>query len=114
MINKSRNLVKEKGIYSEPDAYSGHPIDENMEKIVMEYYLNDDYNCSKQSPNKYDVFTIKVNNKKDKEVKRFLTRGLKETYKVFKNVSQNISSLAPSKKFVSVSIVQIMIYFLRA
>ena len=50
MINKSRNLVKEKGIYSEPGAYSGHPIDENMEQIVMEYYLNDDFNCSRQSP----------------------------------------------------------------
>ena len=47
MINKSRKLIKEKGIYSEPDAYSGHPIDENMEKIVMEYYLNDDFNCSR-------------------------------------------------------------------
>ena len=73
MINKSGNLVKDKGIYSEPGAYSGHPIDENMEKIVMEYDLNDDFNCSRQSPNKCDVITIKVNNKKDKRVKRFLT-----------------------------------------
>ena len=85
MINKSRNLVKEIEIYSEPYAYSGHPIDENMEKIVMEYYLNDDFNCSRQSLNNCGVVTIKLNNKKDKKVKRFLTRSLKETYKVFKN-----------------------------
>ena len=50
----------------------------------MEYYLNDDFNCSRQSPNKCDIVTIKVNNKKDK-VKHFRTRSLKETYKVFKN-----------------------------
>ena len=45
-INKSRNLVKEKGVNSEADAYLSHPIGENAEKIAMEYYINDDSNLS--------------------------------------------------------------------
>ena len=65
--------------------YTGHPIDERTEKIVMEYYINEDFNCSRQSPNKSDVITVKINDKKEKEVKRFLTRSLKATYKTLKN-----------------------------
>ena len=55
MIEKAKNLAKEKGVYSEPEVYTGHPIDERTEKIVMEYYINGDFNCSRQSPNKSDV-----------------------------------------------------------
>ena len=51
----------------------------------MEYYINDDFNRSRQSPNKSDVITVKINDKKEKKVKRFLTRSLKATYKAFKN-----------------------------
>ena len=59
MIEWAKNLAQEKGVYSEPEAYTGHPIDERAEKIVMEYYINDDFNCS--SPNKSDVITVKIN-----------------------------------------------------
>ena len=51
----------------------------------MEYYINYDFNCSRQSPNKSDVITVKINDKKEKKVKRFLTRSLKATYETFKN-----------------------------
>ena len=40
MIEKAKNLAQEKGLYSEPEVYTGHPIDERTEKIVMEYYIN--------------------------------------------------------------------------
>ena len=43
------------------EAYTGHPIDERTEQIVMKYYINDDFNCSRQSPNKSDVITVKIN-----------------------------------------------------
>ena len=79
MIEKAINLAQEKGVYSEPEVYTGHPI-ESTEKIVMEYYINDDFNCSRQSPNKSDVIMVKINDKKEKKVKRFLTRSLKATY----------------------------------
>ena len=52
MIERVKNLAQEKGVYSEPEACTGHPIDERTEIIVMEYYINDDFNCSRQSPNK--------------------------------------------------------------
>ena len=39
MIERVKNLAQEKGVYSEPEAYTGHPIDERTEKIVMEYYI---------------------------------------------------------------------------
>ena len=47
MIERAKNLTQEKGVYSEPEAYTGHPIDERTEKIVMEYCINDDFNCSR-------------------------------------------------------------------
>ena len=44
-----------------------------MEKIVLEYYLNDDFNCSRQRPNKCDVVTIiKLTIKKIKKLSVFL------------------------------------------
>ena len=64
MTEKAKSLAKEKGVYSEPEAYTGHPIDERTEQIVMEYYINDDFNCSRQSPNKSDVITNKINDEK--------------------------------------------------
>ena len=69
MIEREKNLAQEKGVYTEPEAYTGHPIDERTEKIVMEYYINEDFNCSIQSPNKNDVITVKINDKKEKKVK---------------------------------------------
>ena len=39
----------------------------------MEYYINDDFNCSRQSPNKSDVITVKINDKKGKKIKRLPT-----------------------------------------
>ena len=85
MIERAKSLVQEKGVYSEPKAYTDHLIDEKTEQIVMEYYINDDFNCSRQSLNKNDVITVKINDKKEKKVKRFLTQSLKATYKAFKN-----------------------------
>ena len=48
LIEKAKNLAQEKGVYSKPEVYTGHPIDERTEKIVMEYYINDDFNCSRR------------------------------------------------------------------
>ena len=58
-----------------------NPVERCRIKSNSRLNLND----TLQTPNKCDVVTIKVNNKKEKKVKRFLTRSLKETYKVFKN-----------------------------
>lgn len=42
MVDESRKLTKNKGIYFSPDPYNGHPISEKQIKLVHEYYLNDD------------------------------------------------------------------------
>lgn len=78
------------GIYYEPDKYNGHPIDTKTKDIVMEYFLNDDFNCSRQSPNKSDVITVMENGKKVKKVKRFLTRSMKEVYVLMKEENPGI------------------------
>ena len=48
---RARSLVQEKGDYLESEAYTDHPIDERTEKIVMKYYINDDFNCSRRVKN---------------------------------------------------------------
>ena len=126
MIERAKSLTQEKGVYWKSEAYTGHPIDERTEQIVMEYYINDDFNCSRQSPNKSHFITVKINDKKEQKVKGFLTQSLKATFKAFKNDypelrfgKSKFSSLQPKyvlphQRSLSVFIAQIMIYFLRA
>ena len=45
MIERAKSIVQETGVYSELEAYTGHPIDERNEKVVLEYYIHDDFNC---------------------------------------------------------------------
>ena len=85
MIEKAKNLTQERGVYSEPEDSTDHPIEESTEEIVVKCYINDDFNCSRQSLNKSTVITVKINDKTEKNVKRFLTQSLKATYKAFKN-----------------------------
>ena len=48
MIERAKTKkIQETGVYSELEAYTGHPIDERTEKVVTEYYINDDFNCSR-------------------------------------------------------------------
>ncbi|CAH0558804.1 unnamed protein product [Brassicogethes aeneus] len=84
MIREAKKVVKEKGVYYNPDPYCGHPIDQTSINIAQEYYLNDDLDCSRQSPNKNDVKKIVENGAEMKKVKRFMTRSIKETYQIFK------------------------------
>ena len=64
MIERVKNLAQEKRVHSEPEACTGHPIDERTEKIVMEYYINHGFNCSRQSPNKSHVTKQRIKNLK--------------------------------------------------
>lgn len=82
LIDKSRTLVKTKGIYRNPDPYCGYPIDENTVETALKYYLCDEFDCFRQSPNKSDVVTVVEDGIKKREVKRYLTRSIKEIYKV--------------------------------
>lgn len=71
MIDKARHLVKteDKGIYSKPDVYLVYSLSESVKELVLGYFLNDDFNCSQQSPNKNDVITVVKNGIKVKKNK---------------------------------------------
>ena len=51
MIERAKSVVPETGVYSKLKAYTGHLIDERTEKVVIEYYINDDFNCSRHLKN---------------------------------------------------------------
>ena len=57
MIKRAKSLVQEKGVYSELEAYTYHSIDERIEKIAIEYYINDDFNYSRHVKNLYIWFS---------------------------------------------------------
>ena len=37
IIERAESLVQEKGVYSELEAYTDHPIDEKTEKVFIGY-----------------------------------------------------------------------------
>ncbi|KAJ8869481.1 hypothetical protein PR048_028472 [Dryococelus australis] len=34
-------VIKEKGIYAQPDPYSGHPLSTQVQALALSYYLKD-------------------------------------------------------------------------
>lgn len=84
MLTKARKVVNEKGIYKSPDIYTGHTISEKTVEKVLEYFLDDDLDCTRQSPNKKDMKTVFLNGEKTQKVKRFMTRSVRETFELFR------------------------------
>lgn len=84
LIDKARAVKKERGIWGKSDPYLGHAIPSDHITIARDYYLDDNMDCSRQSPNKSDVINVFENGEKTKKVKRFMTRTLKETFRIFK------------------------------
>ena len=89
MVQESKKLKSSKGIYSFRDPYLGHPLNEQDIKLAQDYFLNDDLDCSRQSPNKDDVITINENGLKVKKIKRYLTRSIREIYNIFREKNPN-------------------------
>lgn len=69
--DQERKLRLEKGIYQIPDPYNGRPISKEENQIALEYYINDDLDCSRQSSNTSDVTSANENGINMKKVKRF-------------------------------------------
>lgn len=83
MVDKARSTIKEKGVYSEPDPYAGHPLSPQAVRCALAFYLEDELDCSRQSANKKDAKTVIENNEKVVKVKRYLTRSIQEIYRIF-------------------------------
>lgn len=101
MLDQARSLVKDGVFYKEIEKYSGHSVDKEVISTVMEYYLNDDFNCSRQSANKNDTISIRENGVKVKRVKRFLTRSIKEICKIIYDDNPSIKSKIGKSKIYS-------------
>lgn len=91
MVRASRKLTESKDIYGMPDLYSGNPIKDDIIELVQRYYLDDDLDCTRQSPNKNDVMNVKIDGVKEKKIKRFLTRSIKEVYDLLKEQNPKVS-----------------------
>ena len=90
LVDKARVLKKERGIWGKSDPYLGHAIPYDHITIARDYYLDDNLDCSRQSPNKSDVINVFENGEKTKKVKRFMTRTLKETFRIFKDAHPDV------------------------
>ena len=84
MIDQARLLANNGNVYKEPEKYIGHRLSNEVISQVMNYYTEDDFDCSRQSANKKDTISITELGVKTKKVKRFLTRSMKEMYKLFR------------------------------
>lgn len=85
LINKSRKLRDDHGVWSIPDPYSRCKVSEEELSVALEYFTKDELGCSRQSPNQRDVIFALLNDKKQYMSKSFMTRSIRESFRVFKN-----------------------------
>lgn len=84
MVDKTRNVRSAKGIFGKPDPYTGHSLNEANIHLIQSFYLEDKWDCSRQSANKKDTITVTVAGEKVVKVKRYMTRSIKETFALYK------------------------------
>lgn len=88
MTRISKKLQAEKGILSSPNVKCGHSLPLSTEKLVKEFYANDDY--SRQMPGKKDFVSVKTPNGRIQEQKRLLLNNLKELHVSFKDLHPDV------------------------
>lgn len=86
MINKARSGE----IYEMPDVYTAHPLSRETAAEVEKYYLDDDYDCTRQSSNKADTISVTVDGVKISKVKRYATRAVIEMFRIFREKNPHI------------------------
>lgn len=85
LINKSHKLRDDHGLWSTPDPYSRCKVSEEELSVALEYFTKDELGCSRQSPKQRDVIHVLLNEKKQYMSKHFMTRSIREPFRVFKN-----------------------------
>lgn len=90
LIEKAKSLRAKQGVWAMPDKYAGHPVSENDVQVALQYYLQDEKDCSVQSPNKKDVIHVTRDGKRVAVAKRFMTRSIRETFNLFKSAHPDI------------------------
>lgn len=84
LLDRSRKLKAENGVWAIADAYQGHPLNKNDVALALSYYTSDDKDCTRASPNAKDVVTLYSDGQKTLVAKRFLTMSVREMYKKMK------------------------------
>ena len=96
MVDKTRKVRSNKGVFGEADPYYGKPVKEADITIAQSFYLEDKWDCSYQSANKKDNISITIKGEKMLKLKRYMTRSIKETFDVYKK-EYPISHIGRSK-----------------
>ncbi|CAN8017318.1 unnamed protein product [Ixodes persulcatus] len=84
LIQKARKNQETLGVWSMPDPYTRMRLSQEDVQAALNYYTKDELNCSQQSPNKKDVISIVSKGQKEYVSKRFMTRSIRETFRLFK------------------------------
>ncbi|CAN7940927.1 unnamed protein product [Ixodes hexagonus] len=83
LIQKARKNQETLGVWSIPDPYTRRRLSQEDVQAAVNYYTKDELNCSQQSPNKKDVIGIISKGQKEYVQKRFMTRSIRETFRLF-------------------------------
>ena len=83
MAQKSKDLVKEKGVLSPPGPKCGPSLPQETVDIVSSFYENDE--ISRVMPGKKDFVSVKKEGKRVHVQKRLVLSNLREVYQEFKD-----------------------------
>lgn len=89
MAKQAKELVKEKGILSTPNARLGQGLSDTVKQLVLMFFDNDDY--SRAMPGINDYVSEFVNGKRVRVQKRLLMMSLKECFLSFKETHPGIT-----------------------
>ncbi|KAM7285661.1 putative vesicle-associated membrane protein [Ixodes scapularis] len=87
LLKKSKQLRERFGVWERPEPYHGGSISEDTIRAATQYYTDDDLDCSRQSPNKKDAVKLLKDGEEHVVVKRYMTRSVRETYRLFKEAN---------------------------
>ncbi|CAN8010828.1 unnamed protein product [Ixodes pacificus] len=87
LLKKSKQLRERFGVWERPEPYHGGSISEDTIRAATHYYTDDDLDCSRQSPNKKDAVKLLKDGEEHVVVKRYMTRSVRETYRLFKEAN---------------------------
>lgn len=108
MVRKARRIRQEKHAWAAPDAYQGHPLSKENLQSALEYFTNDELDCSVQSPRSKDVVQVVQEGTKVTKTKRYMTRSIRETFQIFRAAHPEVKVSATKfysmrPKWVSIS-----------
>lgn len=90
LIRKSRKYKNILGVWSCPDLYTRTRLSPEDIQTAVNYYTEDELNCSQQSPGKKDVIAIISKGQKEYVSRRLMTRFIRETFCLFKAAHPDI------------------------